>query len=536
MVGHVKKKIAELNARKAAGENVSESEITRLDKPGKKPGSPEREEGSIHYHPPGPVARAFMKDNSFICGIMGPFGSGKSTACVMKLIKNAQRQTKAADGWRRRRTAIIRNTYPELRTTTMKTWHQWVPQHIGKWREAGPPCHFIRDEVNKFEWEVLFVALDRPDDVSKLLSMELSDAWLNEAREIPKAILDGLTGRVGRYPPMWQAEATDVQIMMDTNPPDTDHWWYIMAEQDLSNERNRQLVMSMREAEEILRMKGTLSGNQRLMSFYRQPSGRSPEAENIANLRGGYYEFQIAGKDADWIKVYIDGEYGFVMDGMPIFPEYKDSTHCRRLQVVPGLGLRVGMDFGLTPAATISQRMSNGRWLVHDEIVSERLGIVSFAQELSRKLAAEYPGIKLVSARGDPAGDAVTPEEKTCFQILQANGIDIATPAPTQDPTRRREAVAFLLSNLIDGEPAILIDPKAATLRKGLAGGYHRRRLQVSGDIKYRDVPDKNKYSHVCEALEYDCVSAGEDRNVTVSKARLGAPRQQYAESEYSEF
>lgn len=536
MAGHVKKKIAELNARRAAGENVSEEEIKRLDKPGKVPGTPNREDGSIHYHAPGPAARAFLKDTSFICGIMGPFGSGKSTACVMKLIKNAQKQTRANDGWIRRRTAIIRNTYPELRTTTMKTWHQWVPQHIGKWREAGPPCHLIKDEANKFEWEVLFVALDRPDDVSKLLSMELSDAWLNEAREIPKAILDGLTGRVGRYPPMWQAEATDVQIMMDTNPPDTDHWWYILAEQDMSNERNRQLVMSMREAEEILRMKGVLKGDSRLMTFYRQPSGRSEHAENIANLRGGYYEFQMAGKDPDWIKVYIDGEYGFVMDGMPMFPEYKDSTHCRKLHVIPGLGLRVGMDFGLTPAATISQRMSNGRWLVHDELVSERMGITSFAQELSRKLAEKYPGVKLISARGDPSGDAVTPEEKTCFQILQANGIDIAAPAPTQDPVRRREAVAFLLSNLIDGEPALLIDPKAAVLRKGLAGGYHRRRLQVSGDIKYRDVPDKNKYSHVCEALEYDCVSAGEDRNVTVSDQRRNTPRQQYASAEYDVF
>lgn len=536
MAGHVKKKIAELNARRKAGENVSDEEIARLDKPGKKPGSPVKEDGAIHYRAPGPVSHAFLKDDSFIVGIMGPFGSGKSTSCVMKLIKNAQRQKRSTDGWIRRRTAIIRNTYPELRTTTMKTWHQWIPQHIGKWREAGPPCHFIKDEVNKFEWEILFVALDRPDDVSKLLSMELSDAWLNEAREIPKAILDGLTGRVGRYPPMWQAEATDVQILMDTNPPDTDHWWYVMAEQDMSNERNRQLIMSMREAEEILRMKGTLRPDQRIMNFYRQPSGRSKDAENLANLRGGYYEFQMAGKDADWIKVYIDGEYGFVMDGMPMFPEYKDSTHCRKLHMVPGLGIRIGLDFGLTPAASISQRMANGRWLVHDELVSEKMGIVNFANELSRKLTADYPGIKIISVRGDPAGDAVTPEETTCFKILQANGFEIAAPAPTQDPVRRREALAYLLSNLIDGEPAILVDPKAATLRKGLAGGYHRKRLQVSGDIKFRDVPDKNKYSHVCEALEYDCVSAGEDRTVMQSDQRRATPRQQYANTEYNVF
>lgn len=516
-----------------------EAEVIKdLKKPQKKADSPVMQGGNVHYYPPGPVAKAFLNDDSFICGIRGPFGSGKSTATIMKLIRNAQRQKRAADGWIRRRTAIIRNTYPELRTTTMKSWHQWVPQHLGRWREAGPPMHHIVDHANKLDWEVLFVALDKPDDVAKLLSMELSDAWINEAREVPKVILDGLTGRVGRYPPRWQAEATDVQIMMDTNPPDSDHWWYVLAEGDTSDERNRQLVVSMQEAEETLRSMGLLKKNQRLMSFYKQPSGRSVEAENRKNLRPGYYEFLMAGKDLDWIKVYVDGEYGFVMDGLPVYPEYKDSIHSGQFEIIRSLGFRLGFDWGLTPAATISQRMASGIWRVHDEYVSTRMGIASFAHELSRKLMEEYPGIKIVSARGDPSGDAVTPEESTCFKIMKANGFPLCEPAITQDPTRRREAVAYLLRNLVDGEPAIKIHTRCNTLRKGMAGGFHRKRLQITGDIKYRDVPDKNSFSHVCEALEYDCVSAGEDRNVTVSPEvrERALNRSAYANSEYNEL
>jgi hypothetical protein len=511
--------------------------IKKLGKPGKEIGKPVHADGSIHYHPPGPVAKAFLNDNAFICGIMGPFGSGKSTAAIMKLIKNCQKQKRAQDGWIYRRTAIIRNTYPELRTTTMKSWHQWVPPHLGRWRESGPPMHHIKDPNNKLDWEVIFVALDRPDDVAKLLSMELSDAWVNEARETPKVIIDGLTGRVGRYPPRWQAECTDVQILADTNPPDTDHWWYVLAEQDTSNEYNRQLVMSMKEAEELLRGKNLLVGRQKLMSFHKQPSGRSRDAENLNNLRPGYYEFLIAGKDKDWIKVYVDGEYGFVSDGLPMFPEYKDSVHSGKdFKIVPGIGIRIGLDFGLTPAATISQRIANGRWLVHDELVSERMGITTLALELSRQLQARYPGIKIISVRGDPSGDAVTPEETTCFKIMRANGFPSAEPAPTNDPVRRREGVAYLLRTLVDGEPALMIHPRAGVLRKGLAGGYHRRRMQIAGELKYRDVPEKDKYSHVCEALEYDCLSAGEDRNVTVSPERMQRNRQSYADSEYNVF
>lgn len=417
----------------------------------------------------------------------------------------------------------------------MKSWHQWIPQHMGRWRESGPPMHHIVDENDKFDWEVIFVALDRPDDLAKLLSMELSDAWVNEAREVPKAIVDGLTGRVGRYPPRWQAEPTNVQILLDTNPPDTDHWWYILAEKDTSNERNRQLIQSMGEAEETLRSKGVLTGTQKLMSFYSQPSGRAQNAENLRNLRPGYYDFMMAGKDADWIKVYIDGEYGFVMDGLPMFPEYKDSLHCKDHLIIPGIGLRIGMDFGLTPAATISQRTGNGKWVVHDEYVSERMGIVTFANDLIRKLHERYPGIKIISSRGDPAGDAVTPEEKTCFQIMTAAGLP-TQPAPTNDPVRRRESVAYLLKTIVDGEPAMTIHSRCNILRKGMAGGYHRKRLMVSGDVRYRDVPDKNQYSHVCEGLEYDCLSAGEDRAILVTPENRSAVKQQYAQSDYEMF
>jgi hypothetical protein len=506
--------------------------------PGAKiPNTPHPHPG-MDWYAPGPVAKAFLMDDSFICGIMGPFGSGKSVTAVMKLLKNVKLQCKikGPDGWARRRTAIIRNTYPELRTTTMNTFFQWIPKHLGHWRDAGPPCLTITDRNNKFVWEILFVALDRPDDLKKLLSMELSDAWMNEAREQPKAILDGLTGRVGRFPAMWQGGCVNPQVMMDTNPPDTDHWWYVLAERDTSNERNRQIVQSMHEAEENLRLQGFLGKDQRLFQFYRQPGGRSPAAENLRNLRAGYYEFLMAGKDADWVKVYVDGEYGFVMDGLPVYPEYKDATHSREFPVLGGLGFRLGFDFGLTPAATLSQRAGNGRWLFHMELVSERMGIVSFAKELARKLKEQYPTAKIVSARGDPAGDEVTPEENTCFQILRANGFPDAAPAPTNDPVRRREGMAYLLSHLVDGEPAVLFNKRMSTLRKGMAGGFHRRRIQVVGDIRYTDHPVKNHFSHVVEAAEYDIVSGGEDRNVTTTQAQREAPRQQFADADYDVF
>jgi hypothetical protein len=201
------------------------------------------------------------------------------------------------EGWRApgvvmRRTAIIRNTYPELRTTTMKTWFQWMPKEAGKWVDQGPPSHTIRKYDREgaviFEWEVIFVALDTPADVAKLLSMELSDAWINEAREVPKAILDGLTGRVGRYPAKRDGGCHQAQILMDTNPPDTDHWWHALAERDTTTERARQVVASMDRAESELRRLGLLGRRPAAHQFFSQPGGLDANAaENIDNLDGG---------------------------------------------------------------------------------------------------------------------------------------------------------------------------------------------------------------------------------------------------------
>lgn len=94
----------------------------------------------------------------------------------------------------------------------------------------------------------------------------------------------------------------------------------------------------------------------------------------------------------------------------------------------------------------------------------------------------------------------------------------------------------YLLRNLIDGEPAIAINRRCSILRKGLAGGFQFKRVQVAGDVRYHDKPDKNKYSHVCEALEYDIVSGGEDRMVTTTADQRFNKREQYAQSEYDEF
>lgn len=446
----------------------------------------------IQFEPAGPVSQAFLADNSFVRGIMGPIGSGKSAGCVIEILKRSQMQAPSPDGLRRTRWAVIRNSYPELRTTTLKTWADWCPLAYGKLTQDSPITHYVK--TPELDMEVLFLALDREEDARKLLSLELTGAWVNEAREVPKAIIDALSGRVGRYPSKMQGGATWSGIVMDTNAPDDQSWWYKLAEQ------------------------GVPDG----WKFFKQPSGRSPQAENLKNLPVGYYKRIEAGKDPDWIKVYVDGEYGYVTEGKAVFPMYRDSAHTSPTAIVPapGLALLLGVDFGLTPAAIIGQKYADGRWRIIDEVVADNCGIVRFAEVLTAYMASTYPHHDIGIGFGDPAGNQRSfDSERTALEIMREHTGWQWKAAPTNDPVMRLEVVRGALNRMVDGQPGLLVSPKAIALRKGFTGGYHYASVRTGNGTQFHETPKKNQYSHPHDALQYLLLGGGE-HNVVMNKTR----------------
>lgn len=393
-------------------------------------------------------------------------------------------QKPGPDGVRRSRWAIIRNSYPELKTTTLKTWTQWVPGHFGRLTMDSPIRHHIK--TKEHDIEVLFVALDKPDDVKKLLSMELTGAWVNEAREVPKAIIDALTGRVGRFPARNMGGCTWSGILMDTNPPDDQSWWYDASEKEVPD--------------------GWV--------FFKQPSGRSPEAENLQNLPENYYTRMMAGKDADWIRVYVDGEYGLVTEGKPVFPMYRDSVHASAevLEPAPELPLFIGADFGLTPAAVIGQKLVDGRWRILKEFVTEDTGLIRFAEELHSFVKRTFPDNIVEACWGDPAGNVRGGhDERTGFEIMRTYTGWKWKAAPGENEIDIRfEVVKNALNRMIDGQPGFLLSRDCAVLRKSFAGGYHYKFLKGGDGTQVVERPTKNKYSHPSEAVQYLLLGGGE--------------------------
>lgn len=476
-----------------------------------------------------PTICIFLDDREFFFkGIRGPFGSGKSTGCCAGLLELAEEQEPFhKDNIRYTRMAVIRNTTPMLKSTTIKTWQQmYPPDKCGPVIFGSPITHHIkiprRRDKPGLDMEVMFLGLDRPADVGKALGLEVTHIWLNEGSEIAKAIVDVLCGRVGRYPvdEFGDPYATHRGIIADTNAPDESNWWYHAAEEgDVGDSDFAEFPWHFYNQPPAVFL---VSDHER-RNFPREALIRSagkywvvnPYAENIDHLIVGYYKQQLSKKRLDWIKRYLCNEYVFLVEGLPVVPEYNDSVMCMPIEYDPALPMSAGIDLGLTPAVTFGQTTHRGQRRTLGEIVTDgQMTVDQMGNLIPQYMAQRWPGSKLTTLWMDPSG--TIKEEVYAFNAynnLRDKGFPVV-PAPSQDPDTRRDALALPMERFIDGQPGYVVDPSCQLLRKGLAGGWNYRKIQVAGEDKYAMTPDKNKFSHVCEAEGYRLLGEGEFRRL----------------------
>ena len=492
-----------------------------------------------------PTAVKFHKSDKVVRGFMGPVGNGKSVTCIKELLRLAADQWPNCDGIRKTRFAIVRNTYPELRTTTLNTWKQWVPEQmcpITMNPMIMAKCNQPISDGTTMEFEVYFLSLDRDEDIKKLLGLEITAMFANEARELAYGVIKTGRERIGRYPALIDGYEDDESkgykgprdadgnyqpckrkaLLMDTNPPDDDHWWYQLAEEGcLKNTRQEHKAFAISETE-------------RVFDFFRGPSPLiknpdgtyepNPEAENIGHLPGGYqyYLDMIAGNDEEHINVMVMGNYGHMRTGKPVYPEYNDKIHCPEKGIIPlkGVPIALGWDFGLTPSCVIGQITSLGQLLILAELFSEDMGVRQFARDVVKPfLAKNFKGYEIEFSLGDPSGSARGESEaKSAIGILNDQYVinddgDLIVPldmgfttegAPTNDPTIRLDAVKHFLTKLVDGGyPGYVLNKSCKYLRKGKMGGYKYKKIQIAGEDRYNLKPDKNIFSHPADAEQY---------------------------------
>ena len=407
--------------------------------------------------------------------LMGPVGSGKSVSSCFEVIRRASQQKANKQGIRKSRVAIVRETARQLQDTTIKTFLDWFPPGVcGNFMRTTKTYFF---KVGDVECEVMFRALDDADDVANLNSLELTFAWFNECRDIHPDIMDAMSKRIGRFPSAKDGGPSWFGMWGDTNPPTMDTWWYYQMEG--------------------LDSKDGVSPNDNGWEVFKQPSGRSPHAENIENLPEGYYDTQ--GRSDEYVRVYVDGEYGLSSAGQPVYKYFRPDYHIAAQTLRPIInGVRpvvVGMDLGLTPAAVIGQQDPRGRTLILDEAVSFDMGIQRFVRTILKPLIFERFSGAPVMVICDPAGiQRAQTDERSAVDIIKAEGLRVM-PAKTNNVSARLSSVDDYLMRQVDGDAAFLLDPKCTQLKAAMMGGY--RFHKKNGNI------EKNKHSHVAEALQY---------------------------------
>lgn len=455
--------------------------------------------GHASYTPPASLTPFFASDK-FISLVVGPYGSTKTTAGIMKIAYHASKMAPCTDGIRRSRAVWIRNTREQLRDTSIPDFLSWFPDGV-----AGTYAKTENTFTLKFNdvvCEVMFRGLDDAKDVRRLLSLQLSFAVMDEFREINEEIFKNVQGRVGRYPnkmmvpprPEWGKDEkghpvggcvtedgkSNAHVWGMSNPPDMETYW----EEFLTNPPPNCHVSI-------------------------QPSGLSPKADWLEYLPAGYYDNLVESHDQDWVDVYVHAKFGKSLAGMPVFRSFSRDLHVSKepLNYIRSRQqpIIIGMDAALHPAAVFGQVDYKGRLLVLDETYSVGMGASNFIKEKVKPLlASRFPRQPVVVVIDPAANTRAQTDERTVLDIIRAEGLPVRM-ASTNSIQARISAVDSNLTRIVDGEPWLLIDgSRCPTLIAALAGKYKYRR-KTDGNTEEK--PDKSHpWSDIADALQYLCL------------------------------
>lgn len=472
------------------------------------------------WTPPGPVSEAFLADTSSVALLMGPIAGGKTTTGLWKCVWTAFRWPLTRPGLRRVRCGVIRRLMVDLERTTIPSWNEWFPRKMGAWRgsKGEPQVHEITlnhpVDGSTVEIEMQFRGIGDMRIEEALRGWEPSIIYADECDTLEPGALSWLAGRVGRYPSETIAQNPG-QVFGTCNAPEPDN--YVLR--DFIDEP----------------MEG--------WSLYRQPSGLSPDAENLAVLGADYYAKKAKDMPGWQRKRMIENIPGVSPDLAAVYPEFNPDLMiaAEPLKVLPGRPLFIGMDAGGTPAAGFWQIGADGQRRGLAEISTHDksggiTGPIRFGEAVAQLLAERFQGLP-VRAYADPSAqwgaDAARGEGSWIDIVGRVAGLAIR-PAPTNDPTLRRQALRVPMGQLIDGrKPGLVICPSCRLTARALARDY---RFAVTAG-RVAETPLKNWASHLVEAHQYALMEGGALHEISARQtARAGEMKSRVMETGFNVF
>ena len=428
-----------------------------------------------------PTLLRFHNSGAWMRCIVGPVGSGKTTAAAWEVCHDLPFYIFQECGIRRTKWVVVRNTYRELEDTTMQTILEWFPfgnmiQKTLTYRLEYPKPGLRVD--------LLFRSCDKPADIKKFKSLEVTGFWIDESIEVRDDVKRMLKNRAGRYPKL-----CPVRFGIETtNPPEVE---------DPAYSQYRWIHRAP---------PGPVSPGKPLQDH---EGFWQPPFENRAWLRPGYYEDLRADyrDNPDWIERYIEGKPGILVKGKQVYNNWNRKYNLAEgpISWMQGADVYMGWDnSGNVPAAVLGQVVSPFRLQVLREYWSDKMGITDFTQYVMAELGREFPGMGIKEHFGDPAGAAQFSKKDGGFtsnaELMEAYGVKVISA--DNNLTARITAVDRMLARR-DG---LLIDASCRRLVNGFIGGYCYPEL-MGWPGEFADKPIKNKYSHPHDALQYMLMS-----------------------------
>lgn len=379
--------------------------------------------------------------NHYMTALYGGSRSGKTFILVYALIVRASRV--------KSRHVIIRKTFNSLKRAVV---FDTLPKVM---QICFPNLPY---ELNKTDWfvtlpngsEIFFAGLDDAKRSEKILGMEFSTEYFNEASELDYSSIQIAISRLA------EKNSLTKRVWFDFNPPTKSHWSYWLFIKKLDPLENEPLENPEEYAHFLMNPRDNLDN---IDENYIKILEKMPEKERERFLEGRFSDSN-------------DGQAYYAFDREIHVDEVKQATGA----------IYIGMDFNVDPMTAVIFQYVNSKFHIIDEVFLQNSDTYKMTDYLLKK-----------GYRGNIIPDSTGRNRKTSgksdHDILKENGFKVV---PTHNPfvTDRVNNVNRLLSS-----GRIIVSPRCKKLINDLE--------KVSWKDNKLDQKTDKLLTHISDALGY---------------------------------
>lgn len=349
---------------------------------------------------------------------------------------------------------------------------------LGTPAELMPSVGEFKQKNNEFIFSNGSVILFRPLDEAetKYKSLEIAAFGIDEASEVPTEAVMMLKARCR------QKGFKHIGFVV-SNPTGRDHWLYKWFAPESSDKKPDCVLF------------------------------RTNTFENVDNLPPNYIENLRSLYSEDWIRRYIEGEWGDLLLGRrPVFPTFRPLIHCKPTSWYREETVFVGVDFGWhSPAVVWAQFDSKMRLQVHRCWYPKELNVYALCEGIKKRNDVWFPAGKFEYFCGHDGKQKKDTGDKASAEIMASYGMPPHIRFTHVD--RGLTIIRNLLEIRDDESPGIIVDPVNERMIEGFLGGYYYAPIK-SEDLKgileppVKELPVKNGiFDPIFDALRYIVVN-----------------------------